>query len=95
MRLHADEASPLVSVSIAGKQNQMADSASCTFSRQSATSDTFQISDSEFLHSFSTAFPLQADYWRIFRLGNKLALAASLLQAKRRVINAGVVEANN
>lgn len=73
MRIHANEASPLVSVSIAGVDNRMADFSSRTFSRKSATEDTFTISDKVFLHTFSTAFPLQNDSWRVFRFSNKLA----------------------
>jgi hypothetical protein len=61
MRIHANEASPLVSVSIAGVDNRMADFSSRTFSRNSATADTFTIPDEVFLHTFSTAFPLQND----------------------------------
>jgi hypothetical protein len=74
MRLHANEASPLVSVSIAGIDNKMADAASRTFHKQSATSETFAISDDAFLHSFAATFPLQDVSWRVFRLSNKLAL---------------------
>jgi hypothetical protein len=74
MRIHANEASALVSVFIAGVNNRMADFSSRTFSRKSATKDTFTIPDEVFLHTFSTAFPLQNnDSWRIFRFSNKLA----------------------
>jgi hypothetical protein len=72
MRLHANEASPLISVSIAGTENTMADTASRTFHRNTATADTFEISDVEFLQIFSSAFPLQNTSWRVFRLSNKL-----------------------
>jgi hypothetical protein len=72
MRLQANEASPLVSVSIAGTDNTMADTASRTFHRNAATADTFAISDAEFLHIFSSTFPIQNTSWRVFRLSNKL-----------------------
>jgi hypothetical protein len=72
MRIHVNEASPLISVSIAGTDNKMADMASRTFSRHSAQQDTFDTSDSDFLHLFSATFPLQTDSWRVFRLSNKL-----------------------
>jgi hypothetical protein len=72
LRIHANEASPLISVSIAGVDNKMADMASRTFSRHSAAPNTFTITDEEFLQSFSASFPLQGDSWRVFRLSNKL-----------------------
>jgi hypothetical protein len=72
LRIHTNEASPLISVSIAGTDNQMADLASRTFSRTAAKSETFQFSDADFLRSFSESFPLQGDSWRVFRLSDKL-----------------------
>jgi hypothetical protein len=72
MRIHVNEASPLVSVSIAGTDNKMADMASRTFSRHSAQRDTFDTSDIEFLHLFAATFPIQNDSWRVFRLSDKL-----------------------
>ena len=73
MRIHANHASPLVSVSIAGVQNVMADVASRTFSRHTVSDSTFKISDSEFLQMFASKFPLQDTSWNIFRLSNKLS----------------------
>jgi hypothetical protein len=73
MRIHANEASPLISVSIAGVKNRMADVASRTFSRHAVASDTFTISDTDFLQSFSNTFPLQDGSWSIFRVSNKLS----------------------
>jgi hypothetical protein len=73
MRIHANEASPLILVSIAGVKNRMADVASRTFSRHSVEPDTFNISDTEFLQFFSNSFPLQDGSWQIFRLSNKLS----------------------
>ena len=73
MRIHANEASPLISVSIAGDNNWMANAASRTFHRNTANTATFTVSDDEFLHTFATTFPLQNDSWRGFRLSNKLA----------------------
>jgi hypothetical protein len=72
LRIHANEASPLISVSIARVNNQMVDVASRTFSRTSATAETFQLSDHEFLQHFATTFPLQDTSWRVFRLSTKL-----------------------
>ena len=74
LRLHANRASPLISVSIAGHYNRMADISSRTFNRNKASPHTFAINDTEFLHFFATTFPLQTDSWRVFRLSNKLAL---------------------
>jgi hypothetical protein len=74
MRIHANEASPLISVSIAGVKNRMADVASRTFSRHSVAANTFAISDTEFLQFFSDTFPLQNDSWSIFRMSDKLSL---------------------
>jgi hypothetical protein len=51
----------------------MADFLSRLFGRKSATQETFTITDEIFLHTFSIAFPLQNDSWRIFRFSNKLA----------------------
>jgi hypothetical protein len=61
LRIYANEASPLISVSIAGVDNKMADMASSTFSRHPAAPNTFHITDKEFLQSFSASFPLQGD----------------------------------
>jgi hypothetical protein len=72
LRIHANEASPLISVSIAGVKNRMADVASRTFGRHAVTPDTFDQADAEFLRSFSNAFPLQDDSWSIFRLSDRL-----------------------
>jgi hypothetical protein len=72
MRIHVNEASPLVSVSIAGTDNKMADMASRTFSRHSAQRNTFDTSDIDFLHLFAATFPIQTDSWRVFRLSDKL-----------------------
>ena len=73
LRIHANDASPLISVSIAGVHNQMADIASRTFRADSATSDTFRLSDDAFLRFFADSFPLQGDSWRVFRVGDKLS----------------------
>jgi hypothetical protein len=72
MRIHANEASPLISVSIAGVENLMADMASRTFHRNTANAATFTIDDNSFLQTFASAFPLQNDSWRSFHLSNKL-----------------------
>jgi hypothetical protein len=72
LRIHTNQASPLISVSIAGVNNEMADVASRTFNKKSATPTTFQYSDAEFLQFFSSTFPLQDGSWSVFRLSNKL-----------------------
>jgi hypothetical protein len=73
MRIHANEASPLISVSIAGVDNRMADVASRTFSRHAVADNTFAISDEDFLQMFATSFPLQNDSWSIFHMSDKLS----------------------
>jgi hypothetical protein len=50
----------------------MADVASRTFNKSSASDKTFQFSDAEFLQFFSTTFPLQENSWSVFRLSTKL-----------------------
>jgi hypothetical protein len=73
LRIHANEALPLISVSIAGVNNQMADIALRTFSRTLAMSETFTLSDNKFLQQFSDSFPLQNTSWRVFRVSSKLS----------------------
>ena len=73
MRIHINEASPLTSLSIAGINNTMADTASRTFHHNTATDHTFSIHDDEFLLTFNSSFPLQNCLWQGFRLSNKLA----------------------
>ena len=72
MRIHINEASHLTSLSIAGIDNTMADTASCTFHRNTATELTFTIPDDEFLLTFNSSFPLQNCLWQGFRLSNRL-----------------------
>ena len=60
MQINVNEASPLVTVSIAGILNKMADVASRSFGPSSSTLSTnFTSSDPSFLHSFNTEFPLE------------------------------------
>jgi hypothetical protein len=73
LRIRANEASPIISVSIAGVNDQMADIVSRTFTRTSATSKTFTLSDDEFLQKNSDSFPLQNASWRVFRVSSKLS----------------------
>ena len=73
MRIHVNEASLLTSLSIAGVNNTMADTASCTFHRNTATDHTFVISDTEILLTFNSSFPLQNCSWQGFHLNNKIA----------------------
>jgi hypothetical protein len=85
MRINVNEASPLVTVSIAGILNKMADVASRSFGPSSSTSSTnFTSSDASFLHSFNSEFPLEQNAsWRLFRLSTKLSsLVFSELRAR-------------
>ena len=73
--LMVNKASPLVSWSIAGVLNKMADMASRTFHRFSVHGTTFAIDDCEFLHTFNTRFPHpQADSWHLFHFSNRLSM---------------------
>ena len=72
MRIHVNQASPLTSLSIAGVDNTMADTASRTFHRNTATNTTFAINDDEFLLTFNSSFPLQDHSWQGFRLSSKI-----------------------
>ena len=72
IRIHVNEASPLTSLSIAGIDNTMADTASRTFHRNTATELTFTIPDDDFLLTFNSSFPLQNCSWQGFRLSNRL-----------------------
>ena len=75
MQLHINQASPLVTWSIAGVLNVMADTASRMFNARHASGATFAISDTDFLQLFNSKFPHpQADSWRIFRFSDKLSL---------------------
>jgi hypothetical protein len=74
LRIHANKASLLISVSIAGVNNQMADVASRTFSRPSATPNTFSVSNDDFLRTFADSFPSQNDSWGVFHVSDKLSL---------------------
>jgi hypothetical protein len=59
MRIHANEASLLISVSITGVDNtSMADLSSRTFNRNSVSANRFKISDADFFHFFADSFPL-------------------------------------
>jgi hypothetical protein len=85
MRINVNEASPLVTVSIQGCRNDMADVASRSFSPDACNSSpTFEASNLSFLHSFNSQFPLEQDAsWRLFRLSTKLSsLVFSELRAQ-------------
>jgi hypothetical protein len=74
MRLHVHQASPLVTWSIAGINNIMADTASRLFHRTNAKGETFAIPDDAFLHNFNSRFPHpQADWWQLFCFSDKLS----------------------
>ena len=72
MHIHINEASLLTSLSIAGIDNTMANTTSRTFHCNTAMDKTFSITDSEFLLTFNSSFPLQNCSWQGFRLSNKL-----------------------
>ena len=63
---------PLTSLSIAGINNTMADTASRTFHHNTATELTFTIPDDDFLLTFNSSFPLQNCSWQGFCLSNRL-----------------------
>ena len=74
MCIHMNKASPLTSHSIAGIDNKLADMATRTFHRNTATHKTFAIPDDNFLHLFNSTFPLQNNSWCSFCLSSKLTL---------------------
>jgi hypothetical protein len=72
LRIQANAASPLITVSIAGIHNTMADVASRAFGPTTPIPTTTP--DDDFLHQFSSTFPLpQAASWHMYRLPNKLS----------------------
>lgn len=74
LRLRANRASPLITLSISGPENVMADVASRCFGKHSAKGITFTVPDDDFLLMFDDRFPLPQDAsWQAFRLSNKLA----------------------
>ena len=75
MRINVNQASPLVTVSIQGCRNDMADVASRSFGQGSTTSSTnFDQSNLSFLQSFNSQFPLEQNAsWRLFRISSKLS----------------------
>jgi hypothetical protein len=75
MRLNVNESSPLVTVSIQGSRNDMADVASRSFGPSSSDSSaTFATSHLSFLTSFNSQFPLEQETsWQLFHLSSKLS----------------------
>ena len=74
IRLQANEASPLIALSIAGTENTMADVSSRAFGVDS-TGTLFEGDDDKFLLTFNSHFPLPQDAsWRMFRLPPKLPM---------------------
>ena len=57
MRMLANKSSPLAPISIAGKDNDMADLASRSFKR-TGVQGNYNLTDSQFLHFFNESFPL-------------------------------------
>ena len=75
MRINVNEASPLVTVSIQGCRNDMADVSSRSFGPNSKTSSAnFETTHHSFLQNFNTQFPLEQNAsWRLFQLSTKLS----------------------
>ncbi len=75
LRIAVNEASPLVPVTIAGKNNPLADFASRSFGTPDAPSKPYHCSEPDFLHIFNTSFPLpdQDTSWQLFQLSDKLS----------------------
>ena len=75
MRINVNEASPLVTVSIQGIRNAMADVASRSFGPGNKNSSTtFDTPNLAFLQSFNAEFPLEQNAsWQLFRLSSKLS----------------------
>ena len=71
MRLRDQRASPLVTMSIAGVANALADIASRSFGKQGSAN--FFATDADFLFSFQKQFPLpQNKSWRHFRPNSRM-----------------------
>ena len=90
MRLNVNQASPLVTVSIQGCRNDMADVASRSFGAASDTSSaTFESSNLPFIHSFNSQFPLEQETsWQLFRISSKLSsLVFSEMRAKPQTMD--------
>jgi hypothetical protein len=75
LRIQANEASPLITVSIAGVDNTMADLASRAFGKHADSSSLTNIPDDDaFLLTFASTFCLpQNASWTMFRLPKKLS----------------------
>ena len=84
MRIHINEASPLISHSITGVNNRMADVASRTFHRNTTTHKMFTLPNDDFLHLFNSTFPLQDNSWRSFHLSSKITLLVFSERAKHQ-----------
>ena len=70
-RQRALRTSPLSTLTIAGRNNDMADIASRSFGNNNTT--TYHLSDLEFLTNFSSTFLLpQGQSWQLFRVSSKL-----------------------
>jgi hypothetical protein len=102
IRQHAHRASPLLTISIAGEDNNMADVASRSFRH-----NTFLTSNSTFSQTFTSLFPLpQQHCWKECHLAEKLCSRvisclrgeplrmASWLQIPKREKNTGVTGSN-
>lgn len=74
LRIQANEASPLISLSIAGIENEMADVASRAFGKAQAHPRLNYLAADDFLLMFNSTFPLpQGNSWTMFQLNDKLS----------------------
>jgi hypothetical protein len=79
LRQHLHQTSPLLTISIAGEANTMADVASRSFRDQRFTS-----TNTSFCTKFNQIFPLQSNCWREFHLSDKLfSRVTSCLRGKQ------------
>jgi len=83
LRMLVNESSHLAALSIAGKDNELADLASRSF-KQTGVQGNYDLSDAEFLTKFNADFPLpQSTSWLQLRLSTKLSsLVCTLLRGE-------------
>jgi len=73
LRVMINASSPIISLSIAGTDNVMADVASRAFGPKNECTDMHQHADDEFLLMFNARFPLpQGGSWTMFQFPSKL-----------------------
>ncbi|HEY9816807.1 MAG TPA: hypothetical protein V6D20_13560 [Candidatus Obscuribacterales bacterium] len=85
----SNKASPLAAMSIAGKNNEMADLASRSF-HANGTPGNYNLTDYEFLTKFNSQFPLpQGNSWKMFRLSTKLTSLVCQALRQQHVLMGG------